>query len=641
MTLETLKQKLLNLQNWNHRATPWAAFALLVVGLVALNVLLNGLMSLVPLRLDITQERIFTLSQGSKAIVSSLDKPVTLKLYYSEGVGETPIAFKTYSRKVLELLREYEAVSGGKVRLEQHDPRPDTDEEQWAARYGITPARLPSGESMYFGMVTLQEEREAVVPFFDPRREKFLEYDISQALTRVSHPEKPSLGVLSFLPVGAQYTRGPGGQDWAFLTELRKSYTLEFFTPDTLKDVPDTVRLMMVIHPKALPNGVNYALDQFLLRGGKLMVMVDPNSRVDPANQQGGQFGAPTNSTLELLLKSWGIKYDPLMVLGDQALATRVNTPNGVVDFPIWVTLRKGNMNMEVPLANELEEVTLIDSGTFEPAEGFKYSFTPLMTSSAQSSMLDFTTVRMTPPQGMMNTVKPDGKQRVVAAMITGVFATAFPDGPPPQDPNTPPTPNAPKGPKGPHLSTGEKESTVLLVGDADFLSDEFSVQVVNFFGNRVMQPVNDNLNFIQNAVEFLLGSQDLIHIRSRGQFSRPFTRVETLQTRAAQRFHAEEQRLSDQLEKVTTQLREIEQQKGKGAEKVLLSPQQIQAVNQYRQQEQRTKKALREVRKLLREDIERLGNVLLAMNLLLVPLVVAGVGFSVIYRRGIRRRSK
>lgn len=626
-------------QDINKKLAPLAAFGLLFAGLIAVNVVF----AFIPLRLDITEEGLYTLSGGTRSILEKIEDPITLKLYYSEGQPDVPVAFKTYSRKVVELLREYEAESDGMLVLEVLNPRPDTDEEEWATRYGLSPARLPSGSTLFFGMVIIAADKEAVVPFFDPRKEKQLEFEISQSITQVMTREKPVVGILSFLPIGGPVTQAQRKPEWAFVNEIKKNAEVEFLFPSNLMEIPERIKLVMLVHPKAVPDSMSYALDQFLLRGGKLMVMVDPNSRMDPGNQQ--QMGPPTNSDLNRLLVHWGITYNPMMVVGDQSLATRVNAgQSGVIDYPVWITLNANYLNDDVAITSDLEEMTLVDAGAFSIKEGFEYTFTPLISTSGQSGLLDFTTVRMSPPAALLKALKPDGKERVLAALVSGTFNTAFAQGPPPEPKPAPDAKdqNPPPPRKMPHLAKGTAETSIVLVGDVDFIADQFSVDVVNFFGSQVLQPKNDNLNFMLNTVEFMLGSQDLIHVRSRGKFSRPFTKVAELQVGAAQKFKAEEQRLSKQLDEVKQRLEQLQKQNpAKGDNKRLLSSEQLEAVKQFREEEARTKRALREVRKLLREDIESLGNTLLMVNLLVVPLMVGVFGFVVISRRMMRRGGK
>ncbi|MDH5752552.1 MAG: Gldg family protein [Deltaproteobacteria bacterium] len=618
------------------KLTPLAVTGVLVGGLIAINILT----AFIPLRMDITEEGLYTLSTGSKTIIGKLEDRVEMRLYFSESMA-IPVGFKTYAKKVLDLLGEYEAKSGGKITLVVHDPKPDTEEEEWAIRYGINQAKLPTGEGMFFGLAVLMAEREEVVPFFDPRREKFLEYDISEALTRVMKKDKPGLAVVSSIPMGGQgFPGGHSPQEWAFVSELRKSYRVEVISPDTLVEIPQDISLVILLHPKLMPPRLSYAMDQFVVRGGRLIAMLDPNSREDPANQMQPQqqMNAPTGSNMPELLKAWGVNFNPGDIVGDQKLALQVNTQGfGIVKYPLWVSLSQENLNSELAMTSELEELVLIEAGSFHKREDTKYTFTPLITSTDKAGTIGSMVARYTAPNKMMQTIKPDGMKRNFSAMVSGTFETAYPGGAPPAEPQQPNSP-PPRNPTMPHLAKGEKEGMVLLLGDSDFISDRYAVRVVNFFGNRMVQPLNDNLNFLLNAVEFMVGGEDLIHIRSRGKFSRPFDKLEELQEQAAARFQEEEERLSQRLEQVKKNMRELEEQK-KGSSRMLLSSEQITELNKFRVEESRTKRQLREVRKLLREDIESLGNVLLALNLLAVPLVVAILGFVVIYRRNYRNR--
>ena len=619
---------------------PLAAFLLLAVGLVAVNVLF----AFIPMRLDITDEGLFTLSDGSRNIVANLEEATTIKLYYSADLAEIPVSFKTYSTKVIELVRRYAALSEGKLSLEIFDPKPDTDEEDWASRYGLEGARLPTGNTFFFGMVVLSAEREEVVKFFDPRREKFLEYDISRAISRVGQADKVKLGLLTSLPMaGFSGPMGRGrGQEWTFITELRKEYAIEMISPGDLVEVPKDIKMMLVIHPKNVTDSVSYALDQFLLRGGKLLVMVDPNSRLDPAAQQ--RFGMPTNSDLKKLFSAWGIQFDATKVLGDLELPTRVNSPqDGVVDYPIWVSFNSKFMNREQVITADLEEIALIDTGVFSTKDGFSLKFTPLINSSKKSAMVDFASVRMLSPSALARSIVPDGKERVAAALLTGSFKSAYPGGPPP-----PPKPQPaaggktepPKKPALPHLTESKQESSVVLIGDVDFISDQFSIEKFNFFGNVVAKRRNDNFNLVFNAVDFLAGSQDLIYIRSRGRSSRPFTKVSAMLSEAADKFAEEETRLSTKLETVKAKLEAIEKNTPKG-QKIILTRDQLEEIKAFQLEEERTKKELRKVRKNLRQKIKALGSSLLFGNLLAMPLLVALVGFVVLFMRNRRKGGK
>lgn len=613
-----------------------AAFGLLAVALVAVNVVAG----LVPLRLDITEESLYTLSEGTQNILDRLEEPVTLKFFFNESLGELPVVAKVHARKVRELLEEYASRSGGKVTLETIDPKPDTDEEEWAIRYGLQGAQLPTGNRMFLGLVALSGTQETTIPYFDSRRERFLEYDISETISRVNQTEKKTVALMSYLNMTGQMDPRTGRQqgEWALLGELRKLFNVDMIFPADVAEIPESVSLLMVVHPRKVTDTIAYAIDQYLMRGGRIIVFTDPFSRVDTSNRS--SMDSQFSSNLAPLFKAWKIKFDHEKVVGDLSLATRVNTQEaGVVEYPVWLTFREGYFNKDSVITSQLEQVTMPDAGAFSTEEGFKYTFTPLLTSSTNSGEVDRISVRMSQPLALTKLLKPDGKVRVMAALVTGIFDSAFPDGPPPQ-----PTEKDQKGKEVireiernlPHLSKAKKESTVLLIGDSDFIHDRFSVRAINFFGQQVFQPINDNMTFVLNSVEALIGSQDLIHIRSRGQVSRPFTKVSELQVSAQRRYQQQEEELSNALKEVRDRLEKLESQK-KDSKNALLSPAQLEEIQTFRMEEARTKRALREVRKVLRQDIESLGNMLLLFNLLAVPLVVVIVGFVTIIRRSRR----
>jgi len=421
------------------------------------------------------------------------------------------------------------------------------------------------------------------------------------------------------------------------LEELRKLYDLAYIASDATT-LPEGLSGVMLVHPRRITPGLSYALDQFLLRGGRLVALLDPNARQDPtaAGPMGGLPGG--GSSLEHLFEAWGITHEKDRIVGDLALATQVTSPQeGVIDFPLWITAGPQQMNPDVVITSNLEEVVLVDTGAFGTTDKFPYKFQPLITTTKDSGTIDNMLARFAGPAELTKQLHPDGEPRVVAAVISGRFHTAYPDGPPPleekDDKDAPKPPPTPK----PHLTDGEADTTVVLIGDADFIGDPFAVQPVSFFGQQMMQPINDNLSFFLNAVEYATGNQNLIAIRSRGQFSRPFTRVLALQTEAQRKYQQEEQALTEKLERVRKQLAAVEGQR-QGEGNVLLTPEAVQEIQKYRQEEQRTRAALREVRRELRQDIEALGNRLLLFNLLTIPIVVALVGSVIIYRRSKRK---
>ena len=644
-----------------------------LAGLIAINVVVATL----PLRWDLTADRLYTLSEGTETLLENLGAAVTIKYYASQNLPDAPEPIKRYQQKVEELLREYVALGDGKLRLEVFDPKPDTEDEEWALRYGIRSIDLNRGSRLFFGVVFLQEDRETTLPFIDPRRERFLEYDVSEALVRVQRRELPKVGVISGLPVFGGPPTAPGGQGTppsSLIEELRKNYIVEDLTAAATAQVeaedvdrepvlPEDLSLLFLIHPRDVNDAARYEIDQYLLRGNHLVVFLDPYARTDPLSRLGFQQRTEPKSDLPAFLRAWGVDYSPGQVVADQALATDVRlAQNRTVPFPLWLTLRSNEIDDDSVITDNLDEITLVDAGSFalretdedasgptppgeEPPPASNLEFVPLLRTTAEARNVDSYLARVSQPDDILKSIKGEGKQRTLAALLNGEFESAFNEraaflqGEGASGGERSGGERADEAlPEG-HLARSSEKGAVLLIADADFISDQFSVRRLNFFGQTVLRPLNDNLNFVLNAVEFMVGNQALISVRSRGNFSRPFTRVRNLQVTAQQRYQEQEQALQDELRKVRADLRKLEEQEGQDGEgERIISQAMLNEIKRFRVQEQQTQRALREVRKVLRQDIESLGNRLLVLNLLLVPLLVALLGFFVIGRRAKRQ---
>jgi ABC-type uncharacterized transport system involved in gliding motility auxiliary subunit len=598
---------------------------LLLICLIAVNVVAYH----VPLRYDATEEKLYTISEGSRQILNELEDPVRVKFYFTSHNEELPPTFKGYAQRVQELLEEYAKISGGKLQLEVFDPRPDTEEEEWAQKYGIEKVPLPSGANVYFGAVFLQLDEEMSIPFFDPRRQEFLEYDISQAIYRVGNVARPKIGVLTGLPLEGlppQMGMGRGGgEPWVLWSELQKTNDVEML-PLSGAPIADDIDLVLALHPKDYSDAQLYALDQYVLRGGKLLVALDANARADALS--GGAQSMNFTSNLPRLLEAWGVEYNGGLVVGDLQLGTPVNSAQGVLRFPLWLSLGPEQLDREHPVTSQLESLLLAEAGFVSPADNATSEFLPLVQTTSLSGTVESFALRFGSPEQIARDLATDDTTRTLLAQVSGVFPSAFPEGAPADFEAT-----------SAHLSQAAGRRTVLLVSDVDFISDQFSVQKLNFLGTSIVQPTNDNLNLMLNAVEFLSGNEALMEIRSRGTFQRPFTRVLALQQEAQVRYQAEEAQLQASLEDIQAQLDSLLQgAQQQGAQEVIL-PQEVQVqVAQFREQERQTRRELREVRKILRQDIERLGNQLLLVNLLGVPAVVGLAGFF-FYRGRTRRR--
>ncbi len=619
---------------------------LLLICLVAVNVMA----SFIPLRFDLTEERLYTISDGSRKILESLQEPVRINFYYSRNNAELPPNFKTYAQRVQELLEEYAAISNGQLILEISDPKPDTEEEEWAQKYGIKSITLPSGNTVYFGAVVSMLDQEMLLPYFDQRRQEFLEYDITQAIQKVSSTSTSKVGLLSALNLQGGRSRIPGQpplQKWVFQSELEKSVSVENL-PLSTEEIPDDISLLIVLHPRGFSPRLQYALDQYVLRGGRLVVLLDPNARADMTSPE-NQFGQQPQlaSDLPNLLKTWGVEYDSTKVVGDRLHATQVNTGQGVMSFPMWMTFRTQSLDQEHPITAQLENLLFVEAGSLKKAAESKTDFTALLSLSEQSGLIDAFQLRFSAPDQLSRDMKVDESAKAVMAITAGNFSSAFPNGQPAKetkdtqaqaavDESEAETPL-----KHTHLNESADRNSILLFSDVDFLSDQFSVQKLNFLGQSIIQPTNDNLNLMLNAAEHLSGNEALMSIRSRGRFSRPFTRILAMQKQSQLLHQTEERQLLSQLDEVQQRLNSLLESAGKqGQKEVILSPEVQEEIQQFREEERQARRKLRDVRKILRQDIERLGQGLLLLNMLLVPLIVGIIGVFV-YRYRTRQRRK
>ncbi len=618
----------------------WSYPALSIILLLVCLIGINALGSFLPLRIDVTDEKLYTISEGTKKILRDFEEPVTIKFYFSRDRAELPQNFKAYAQRVEEVLREYEYLADGNIKLEVFDPKIDSEEEEWAQKYGLASFALPSGENFYMGMVALLLDQEIAIPYFDPRREKFLEYDISQALKGLNQLQPPKIGVLSSLNLLGSSTqmRASTVDEWTLYSELKKSFDLQILPPE-IEEISDDITVLLLIHPKNMNERAQYAVDQYVIRGGHLIVLVDPNSNHE-ARTQSAQMGRMPDikSDVPKLLKNWGVEFDPGKLVGDSRYATSINAGRGnIVRYPMWMSLPPASMDADHPVTSQLENLLFVDSGFLSKVEESTVEFSPLLQTSSQSGVLETMMIQFTPPTQIARNLKTDQMPRVLAAFLRDKFKTAFLEGQPPpsiteegapvQTEESPPLKHA-------HLQEAKKSGTILVIADVDFASDTFSVQKMNFMGQIVVNLLNDNLNFIINAVEFFTGDDELMSIRSRGRFARPFTKVMELENQAQMRFQEEEIGLQQTLRAVQEKLAELEEHKDP-AQKRLLTTEQQDEIKRFRTEEIETRKRLREVRKILRQDIESLGNWLLGLNMLLVPAIVALVGV-VSYRRRI-----
>lgn len=614
-----------------------------LVGLVALLAILiaaNVIIENLRLRADFTEEKLYTLSEGTLNILESLDQPVTLKLFFSSSNPKVPTQIKTYARQVEDLLKEYRLASDGKIKVVTLDPKPDSDAEEWARKYGISGQALEMfGPPIYLGLVAASGKNESVLPALDPRMQQKLEFKLSRMLNRVTHPEKPVIGVLSSLPVlGTQAPprRMPGQppqqQAWVAFQELQADYEMRNID-DPEKGIPAEIQTLLVIHPKSLSETVQYAIDQFVLRGGHVAMFVDPLSVADQSSASPSPYGRPkTASDAPTLLNRWGIGYDASKVLADYAAATPMRTPGGGVERnPAVVSYGQANVAPKDIITTKLDTLRAAFAGALVDNTTDAISVTSLLTGSNQSGLINAMSARMG-GSAIRSQFKPSPTPQHLALKLTGTFQTAFPDGKPKSKADAGDTAEneaeASADATAENASLTEGKSVVIVVADVDILFDQLCVEATNFFGQQAHRPLNDNLAFFANMVETMAGSSDLIGIRSRGTFNRPFTTVDKLEAEAVSKWREKEAGLESSLREAQQQLKELQTKKD-NQQRFILSNEQREAIERFRKKEFEIKQQLKDVRKNLRRDIEVLGIRLKVINIALMPLLVALAGIA------------
>lgn len=609
----------------NLKLVSGAAGVLILLGIL---IAVNAVLSPVRLRKDVTQDKLYTLSDGTKNLLKGLDRDVTLKFYFSKSNERLPVPLKNFANRVRDLLSEYESRSGGHLAVEEFDPKPDSDEEEWAQRYGLQGQALDmfgAGGDLYFGIVAVSGNREASIPMLSPDSEPQLEYMLTRMISEVSREKTMKVGLMSALPVqgsmGNPYMNmGGGSQGWAAVKELGRQAKVQTVDLDA-ESIPDDIDTLLVIHPAGISDNTLYALDQFVLRGGRLIAFVDPMciSAQDSASPQMQQYGMPPqqeSSDLNKLTHAWGLEMPEGQLAADEAAATLLNAGGGRAQRnAAWLSLRSQNVNHDEVATSSLGDVMLPFAGAFKgkPADGLQ--MTELLHTAPDGFMTDSSAAR-----GGEIKIPADKEQLALAVRLQGTFKTAFPDGKP-ASADTNKTVTAEQG-----LKESSKPGVVVLVADVDMLSDRFALQSLNVFGQQVQQPRNDNLAFALNLTEQLSGSEALIGLRSRGSFDRPFDRVIELEKEAQMKWQAEENRLNEKLKSAQARINALQRTKDDG-QQMIMTPEQASEIKKFREEVFQTQQSLKEVRKNLRSDIETLGMRLKVLNIAAVPLLVALFG--------------
>ena len=629
-------------------AENWLFSVIGVIALLVILIALNLLGNFSKFRWDLTENHLYTLSQGSQRIVQKLDTPVEIRFYYSKDNASTPVYLRTYAQEAEDLLSEFQQVSRGKIKIVKLDPKPDSDAEDSARLDGVEGQTVNLSDKVYLGLAVSCLDARTAIPFLSPGRESLLEYDVSRAISSVANPKKAVIGVMSALPVLGRNNpmmmqrRQQGSAPWVFAQELKENYTVREVSL-TADKIDDDISVLLVCYPKGITDSAQYAIDQFLLRGGKMVALLDPFSFVDfqMSGQAGMMGGEVFSASLDKLLKAWGINFTSNQVVADPAFATKIQREANVVQSdPSVLSLTADAINRNDPLGAATNDVLLPFAGAFlgTPADGLKEEV--LISSSEQSSLIDAMTVQMG-SDAVRKALKPAHTRYPLAVRLTGKFKTAFANGKPaappaePTNPNATPTPTPSTSSTPVSLKEATNEGVVVLIGDADFAFDTIAGNEQQVLTQTVFSPTNGNLNFIESSVEMLAGDSNLMSIRSRASANRPFLVVNQMEAAAEQRYQSKIDELENSIAQTKQKLAAL-QNSNPSDQKTVLSPQQQAEIKKFQENEAKFDKELKQVRKDLRQEIDSLQNTLKWINIAAMPLLVtlAGLGFAIFKRQ-------
>ena len=612
--------------------------------LILILIFANTFASLFSWKLDFTDSKLFTLSKGSKLLIEKLEEPVDFDFYFSRGVEGLPISFKNYGTRVEEMLRQFEAASNGMIRLNIINPEPDTEEEEEATQTGISGNPMSNGQRLFFGLTMTQADNQETIPVFDYRKEEFLEYDIAKALYTVQLWDKPTIGIVSGLPLVGMPQMFPGqppqNQDWIFIEQLRQ--TFEIIQINTPQDWPNVMDVLMVIHPQTLDPELLFNIDQHILAGKPTFIAVDPSSYFmkSQQNQQAMMMGQPPQgitSGLRELFSVYGIEYNEMEMLADPQYAALVSSQTGRIQMPTWLNMDASALNVNEFIISQLDSILIVEPGSFSKTEDSDLEIVPLIQSSEESGTIFAMLANQMSPTQLASQINSQGEQKTIAGFVRGTFKTAFPDG----KPNPPPADGVettdPSEPDEDTLKESSSTSSLFLIADTDLLQDQFSVQRLNFLGVNAVQPLNDNLNLLTNTIEFMSGSQDLISIRPRGNSIRHFKVVDEIERKAQVEYQQKLDELNREVQEVEDRIRQIQTQQG-GGNSLIITPELQSEIEELNENAAAKRGERREVRKKLREDVENLGFSLALMNLTLIPGLVFIAGILFFIRRHNRK---
>jgi ABC-type uncharacterized transport system involved in gliding motility auxiliary subunit len=591
-------------------------------------------------RVDLTEGKLYTLSDGSKNILKNIDKPVTLRFYYSESLASDIPALQNYARRVEEMLREYERAANGKIILEITHPEVFSEEEDAAAAAGLQGVPNENGESIYLGLAgSLSEKPEAenqeVIALFNPQKENLLEYQISQMIYRLNRPKPLTVGVIAGLPVfrSKDYKTNLAQPQWLIVDQMQQLFDIRRQIDPSVDSIDDDLNMLILIHPNKLPEKTLFAIDQFVLRGGKLLVFVDPDAELDISEGSLGSGYADRSSDLEQLFTAWGVDYDAKKVVLDLTYAHSIRVERNGREVPhVGILGLEGSaINREQNVIADLENINIASAGALSQHPGSSTQFIPLLTSGDRTQLMDADEYsQIGRHDELLQKMKPENQRYHFAALVTGSVKTAFPAGKP-----------ATSQYAGSVLAESVQPIQLIAVADTDVLSDRMWVERQDYFGQVMATPFAANGDMLVNMVDALGGSVDLISLRSRGTYQRPFTRVDALEKAASTRLREQEDALTRALSETEKKISALHAPASDAdtSAAIELTAQQKADIASFQQEKLKIRKNLREVQRQLNSDVEQLGTLLKIINITAVPLLLTIIALFVSLVRARRAR--
>lgn len=562
-------------------------------------------------RLDLTEHKLYSINPGTRQILADLEKPIDLYFFFSSSGSKELVPIRGYALRVEELLKVYERESGGRIRLHIIDPQPFSDEEDRANGFGLQATPLRQGVApVYFGLVgTDSQDNAQVIPFFPSEQEERLEYDISRLIQTLTESQRPVVGLLSTLPINGGFDTSTQRriEPWVLVQEIRREFKFRELMTD-IEEIPPEVTVLMLVHPKKLTQSTLYAIDQFVLRGGRLLAFVDPLSEQDPGSEHFGILSKDKSSDLTPLFKAWGVQLQPSKLLADGSYALFDSAGEGLRQIPLPFTfeLPQAALNQDDPSTSGLESVSLTTAGIIEPVEGATTQFTPLMHSSDYAMPLEVGRFEKTVDLDRLMQELPLHSQRyVTAARIQGPVKSAFADGI--------------EGHRNGLKQTSQ--INVIVVADTDLLSDRMWLQIQDLDGRAMPHPWTDNASFVINALDNLSGSDALNSLRSRGRYNRPFVVVEQMLRKAEASVREKQSTLHLRLDETERKLAQLQEQQVDKSQ--IPDLEQRSAIHEFMQEKMHIRQQLREVQYQLNVDINTLGRLLKVVNIALIPLLL------------------